>query len=328
MKAIVRADYGPPEVLRLSEIERPTPGPDEVLVGVRAASVNPIDWHFMRGIPFAVRLQSGLRRPRDRRLGYDVAGRVEAAGRNVTRFKAGDEVFGSCKGAFAEFACAPESALASKPPNLTFEEAAAVPVAGLSALQALRDKGGIRPGQRVLINGASGGVGTFAVQLAKGFGAQVTGVCSSRNVDMVRAIGADHVVDYTQEDFTRAGLRYDLILDTVGNHSLSDRRRALTQAGALVMVGGSETGRWLGPLAGMLKAVALSPFVSQRLLPFMARLNRDDLVALQELVGAGRVVPVIDRTYPLGEVPQAIRHLEGGHARGKIVITMAGPGRG
>ncbi len=326
MRAIVRAEYGPPEVLRVIEMERPTPGPDEVLIRIRAASVNPLDWHYMRGIPYAVRLQSGIRRPKDSRLGHDVAGQVEAAGRNVTRFKAGDEVFGTCRGAFAEFACASENSLVVKPQNVTFEQAAAVPVAALSALQALRDKGGIRPGQKVLVNGASGGVGTFAVQLAKGFGAEVTGVCSSRNVDMVRSIGADHAVDYSREDFTRAGLRYDLILDTVGNHSLSDRRRALTKTGTLVLVGGSETGRWLGPLAGMLKAAAQARFVSQKLLPFMARLNRDDLMALHELVGAGKIVPVIDCIYPLSDVPQAIRHLEGGHARGKIVITVAGPG--
>lgn len=328
MRAIVREDYGPPEVLRFAEIERPSPGPNEVLIRIRAASANPLDWHFMRGIPYAVRLLSGFRRPKDRRLGHDVAGLVEAAGRNATRFKAGDEVFGTCKGAFAEFACASENSLASKPPNVTFEQAAAVPVAALSALQALRDKGRVQPGQKVLINGASGGVGTFAVQLAKGFGAEVTGVCSSRNVDLVRSIGADHTVDYTQEDFTRAGLRYDLIVDTVGNHSLSDRRRALTRTGALVLVGGSETGRWLGPLAGMLKAAAQARFVSQRLVPFMARLNRDDLTELNVLVGNGKVVPVIDGIYPLSEVPQAIRHLEDGHARGKIVITVAGPGGG
>lgn len=328
MRAIVREAYGPPEVLRLCEIEMPAPGPDEVLIRIRAASVNPLDWHYMRGVPYAVRLQSGWRRPKDRRLGFDAAGRVEAVGRNVARFKAGDEVFGACKGAFAEFACTPEKTLVSKPPNVTFEQAAAVPVAALSALQALRDKGGIRPGQKVLINGASGGVGTFAVQLAKVFGAEVTGVCSSRNVDMIRSIGADHAVDYTREDFTRAGLRYDLIVDTVGNRSLSDRRRALTQAGVLVLVGGSETGRWLGPLTGVLKAAALSRFVRQKLRPFMARLNTDDLMALQALAADGKIVPVIDRTYPLSDVPQAIRHLEGGHARGKIVITVAGSGGG
>ncbi len=326
MKAIVYAEYGPPEVLSLSEIERPAPGPGEVLIRIRAASVNPIDWHFMRGIPYAMRLQSGLRRPKSGRLGYDMAGTVEAAGQGAARFNAGDGVFGSCRGAFAEYACASENTVVHKPANVTFEQAAAVPVAALSALQALRDKGRIRPGLKVLINGASGGVGTFAVQLARVYGAEVTGVCSSRNVDMVRSIGADRVVDYTREDFTRAGLRYDLILDTVGNHSLSDRRRALTADGILVLVGGSETGRLLGPMAGMLKAVALSPLVKQKLLPFLARVNRDDLLALKELLGAGRVTPVIDRAYPLGDVPQAIRHLEGGHARGKIVITIPGHG--
>jgi len=320
MRAIVRSRYGPPEVLGVAQVDRPEPGPGEVLIRVHAASVNPLDWHFMRGIPYAMRLMSGLRRPRDGRLGRDVAGQVEAVGRDAARFRAGDEVFGSCAGAFAEFACASEKTLVPKPSNVTFEQAAAVPVAALSALQALRDRGGIRQGQRVLINGASGGVGTFAVQLAKGFGAEVTGVCGPRNVDMVRAIGADHVVDYTREDFTRSARRYDLILDTVGNHSLSEHRRALTEKGVLVLVGGSGTGRLLGPLAGVPKAVALSRFVGQRLLPFMARLNRDDLTALGRLAGAGKIVPVI---YPLAEVPQAIRHLEGGHARGKIVIAMA-----
>ena len=322
MRAIVYSEYGPPEVLHLSELAKPTPKDDEVLIRIRAASVNPIDWHFMRGTPYAMRLASGLRRPKVTRLGIDVAGRVEAAGKNVARFQAGDDVFGTCKGAFAEFACASENALVLKPENVTFEQAAAVPVAALSALQGLRDKGQIRPGQKVLINGASGGVGTFAVQLANVFGAEVTGVCSSRNAGLVRSIGANHVVDYTQEDFTKTGRRYDLILDTIGNHSLSDCRRALAPKGTFVLVGSSEGGRWLGPVKGMLKVAALSRFVSQRLLPFFARLNKDDLIAIQELLGAGKVTPVIDRSYSLSDVPQAIRYLEEGHARGKVVITV------
>jgi NADPH:quinone reductase-like Zn-dependent oxidoreductase len=323
MKAIVYAEYGPPEVLSLSDVERPEPGPGQVLIRIRAASVNPLDWHFMRGIPYAMRLQSGLRAPKVGRLGYDMAGTVEAVGPGATRFQPGDEVFGACRAAFAEYACTSETAVVSKPANVSFEQAATAPVAGLTALQALRDKGRIRPGQRVLINGASGGVGTFAVQLAKGCGAEVTGVCSSRNAELIRSIGADHAVDYAQEDFTKAGQRYDLIIDTVGNHSLTDRRRALTADGILVLVGGSEKGLLFGPLAGMLKAVALSLFVSQRFLPFLTRMNRDDLAALGELLGTGKVTPVIDRTYPLADVPKAIRLLEGGHARGKIVIAVA-----
>jgi NADPH:quinone reductase-like Zn-dependent oxidoreductase len=274
-----------------------------------------------------MRVRSGFLRPKAKGLGVDVAGTIEAVGRNVTRLQSGDEVFGTCKGAFAEFACASEDSLVLTPANVTFEQVAAVPVAALSALQGLRDKGRIQPGQRVLINGASGGVGTFAVQIAKAFGAEVTGVCSSRNVGMVRSIGADHVVDYTQEDFTRSGRQYDLILDTVGNHSLSDRRRSLTASGILVLVGGSEAGRLLGPLKGALKAAALSRFVSQKLLLFLAHLSQADLKVLREFLVAGKVTPVIDRIFPLADVPQAIRYLETGHARGKIVITIDGRGK-
>ena len=322
MRAIVYTEYGPPDVLQFTEVTTPTPKDDEVLIRIRAASVNPLDWHFMRGTPYAVRIMAGLRQPKVPRLGVDVAGQVEVVGKNVTQFQPGDEVFGTCKGAFAEYGCAYERALVLKPANVTFEQAAAVPVAAISALQGLRDKGRMQRGQKVLINGAAGGVGTFAVQIAKVFGADVTGVCSTRNVDMVRSIGAHHVIDYTLEDFTKSGQRYDLIVDAVGNHSLSDCRRALTAEGTLVLVGGPNNGRWLGPLTGMLKAVVLSWFVSQKLLPFLAHLGKDDLMVMRELLETGKVAPVIDRSYPLRDVPEAIRYLEEGHARGKVVITM------
>jgi NADPH:quinone reductase-like Zn-dependent oxidoreductase len=322
MKAIVYTEYGPPEVLQFTEVATPTPKDDEVLIRIRAASVNPLDWHFMRGSPYLMRIASGLRKPKETRLGVDVAGQVEAVGKNVTQFRSGDEVFGVCRGAFAEYGCAPEDKLVLKPAKVKFEQAAAVPVAAITALQGLRDKGQIQRGQKVLINGAAGGVGTFAVQLAKVFGADVTGVCSTRNVDMVRSIGAHHIMDYTQEDFTKNGQRYDLIFDTVGNHSLTDCRRALTTKGTLVLVGGPNKGRWLGPLTGLLKAVVLSRFVSQKLRPVLAHLGKDDLIVMRELLEAGKVTPVIDRSYPLGDAPEAIRYLEAGHARGKVVITM------
>jgi len=276
----------------------------------------------MRGTPYLVRIMAGLRKPKVTRLGVDVAGQVEAVGKNVTRIRAGDEVFGWCKGAFAEYVCASEGALVPKPANVTFEVAAAVPVAALSALQGLRDKGQIQRGQKVLINGAAGGVGTFAVQIAKVFGAEVTGVCSTRNLDMVRSIGAHHVVDYTQEDFTKKAQRYDLIFDSAGNHSLSDCRRVLTTEGTLVLVGGPDNGNWLGPLTGVLDAVVLSWFVSQKLLPFLAHMSKADLIVLREFLESGKVVPVIDRSYPLRDVPKAIRYLEEGHARGKVIIRM------
>ncbi|MGD0578301.1 MAG: NAD(P)-dependent alcohol dehydrogenase [Bryobacteraceae bacterium] len=321
MKAIVYTEYGPPDVLQFTEVAKPIPKDDEVLIQIHAASVNPLDWHFMRGRPYFVRILAGPRKPKVTRLGVDLSGQVEAVGRNVTQFKPGDEVFGACRGAFAEYVCASDRALVVKPDNVTFEQAAAVPTAALTALQGLRDKGQIQPGQKVLINGAAGGVGTFAVQIAKSFGADVTGVCSTRNVDMVRSIGAGQVVDYTREDFTQSGQQYDLILDMIGNHSLSDCRRALTPKGTLVLVGGPDNGRWLGPFTGMLKAVVLTRFGSQKLLPFLAHLSKEDLIILQELLAAGKVTPVIDRSYPLSEVPEAIRYLEEGHAQGKIVIT-------
>jgi NADPH:quinone reductase-like Zn-dependent oxidoreductase len=318
VKAIVYHRYGSPDVLECEEIEKPTPADDEVLIKVRAASVNPLDRHLMRGRPYVLRIVFGLRRPP--RPGRDVAGQVEAVGKNVTKFRPGDDVFGACRGAFAEYACAPERALVIKPTSVTFEQAASAPVAGLTALQGLRDRGRIQPGQRVLINGAAGGVGTFAVQIARWLGADVTGVCSTRNVDMVRSIGADRVIDYTREDFTRGGQLYDLIFDCVGNHSPSACRRALKPAGICVMVGGPTRLRIV--LAHALEALVLSRLGSRRLVPFLARIRREDLTILGDLMEAGTVKPVIDRRYRLTEVPQAIRYLEDGHVRGKLVINL------
>jgi NADPH:quinone reductase-like Zn-dependent oxidoreductase len=322
MKAIVYCEYGSPDVLKCAEIAKPSPGDDEVLIRVRAASVNPYDYHFMRGTPYLVRIAAGLRKPKDQRLGADVAGQVEAVGRNVTQFKPGDEVFGLCKGAFAQHACTPESKLGMKPENVTFEQAAAVPIAAFTALQGLRDKGHIRPGHKVLINGAAGGVGTFAVQIAKSFGADVTGVCSTRNVDMVRSIGADRAIDYTRKDFTNGTQRYDLILDCIGNHSLSAFRRALNPEGTYIIVGGPAERWMICFLARLIKALVLSRFVSQKLVMVGAKSSKEDLAVLHDLMKVGNVTPVIDRRYSLGEVPDAIRYLEEGHARGKVVITL------
>ena len=321
MKAAVYSRYGPPDVVQISDVDKPVPNDDEVLIKVRAASVNPADWHFIRGMPYPVRIMSGLRKPKIR-PGMDVAGQVEAVGRNVTQFRLGDEVFGSCSGALAEYASTSESALGLKPDNATFEQAASVPLAGYTALQGLRDKGHIQPGQRVLINGAAGGVGTFAVQIAKWFGADVTGVCSTRNVEMVRSIGADRVIDYTREDFTKNTQRYDLILDCVGNHSLAECRRVLGPKGTYIIVAG-PTGRWMiGLLARMLKALVLSRFGSQKLVPLPARRSQADLITLRELIKDGKLKPVIDRCYRLSEAAEAIRYLEQGHARGKVVVTL------
>ena len=320
MKAIVYHHYGSPDVLQCEEIEKPTAGDDEVLIKVRAASVNPLDWKIMKGRPYVMRMMFGLRKPKNTRPGVDVAGQVEAVGRNVTQFKPGDEVFGSCRGAFAEYACASELKLAMKPDKVTFEQAASVPVAALTALQGVRDKGHIQPGQKVLINGAAGGVGTFAVQIAKSFGADVTGVCSTRNVEMVRSIGADRVIDYTQEDFTKSGQRYDLIFDSVGNHSFSACRRVLNPNGICVFAGGPNELRTI--LTRALKALVLSWFVSQNLGMFLARINKHDLTIMRELMQAGKVTPVIDKRYRLSEVPEALRYLAEGHARGKVVITL------
>jgi NADPH:quinone reductase-like Zn-dependent oxidoreductase len=322
MKAIVQHTYGPPEVLELRDIDKPVVKDNEVLIRVHAAAVNAADWHLMRGLPLIGRMAFGLRKPKIKVRGRDVSGTVEAIGKNVTQFQPGDEVYAEVDtGSFADYTCVSEEVLGLKPANLTFEQAAAVPVSATTALQGLRDQGRIQAGQKVLINGASGGVGTFAVQIAKSFGAEVTGVCSARKADLVRSIGADHVVDYTQGDFTKSGQRYDLILDLVGNHSLSDCRRALTPNGTLVLSSGNG-GRWLGPMGRIIKAVVLSPFVSQRLGTFVSKGSKENLAALKELTESGKLMPAIDRTYPLSEAPDAIRYLEGGHARGKVVITI------
>jgi NADPH:quinone reductase-like Zn-dependent oxidoreductase len=321
MKAISYHRYGSPDVLTLEDVDKPVIDADGVLVRVAAASVNPLDWHFMRGTPYFVRMMSGLRKPKNTRAGVDVAGRVEQVDANVTQFRPGDEVFGGCNGALAEYVSGAEKNFITKPTSLDFEQAAAIPIAGCTALQALRDVGQLKSGQSVLINGASGGVGTFAVQIAKALGADVTGVCSTRNVEMVRSIGADRVVDYMVEDFTRDGHRYDLIVDAVGNRSLSDLRRATTPGGIVVLTGGGG-GRLLGPMAKSLRAMVLGRFVSQRMLMFFAKLNNPDLLAIAELVEAGKVKPVIDRTFPLAQAPEAIRYLETGHARGKVVVKV------
>ena len=322
MKAVTYRCYGPTDVLEFTAIEKPSPVDNEVLIKVAAASVNPLDWHFMRGEPYLMRLMSGLGAPEATGIGVDFAGTVAAVGSDVTRFKPGDEVFGGADGAFAEYVTIGESgALALKPANVSFEQAASVPIAALTALQALRDTGKLQPGQKVLINGASGGVGTFAVQIAKSLGAEVTGVCSTRNVDMVRSLGADYVLDYTKEDYTEIGKQYDLIVDMVSNHSLSENRRALTPEGTLVIVGGGK-GNWLGPMMGPIKALLYSPFVGQNFIMILAKLRSDDLVILADLMQKGEVTPVIDRRYQLSEVPAALQYSEQGHARGKIIINM------
>jgi NADPH:quinone reductase-like Zn-dependent oxidoreductase len=323
MKAVVQDTYGSTDVLELCDIDKPEIADDEVLVRVHAAGVDRGVWHLMTGLPYPIRLAGyGLRAPKTPVPGMDVAGVVEAVGKDVTRFQSGDEVFGIGKGAFAEYARAPEDKLAPKPANLTFDQAAVVAISGLPALQALRDKGRVEPGQKVLIIGASGGVGTYVVQLAKAFGGEVTGVCSTTKVDLVRSLGADHVIDYTREDFAAGEQRYDLILDIGGNASLSRLRRVLAPKGTLVIVGGEAGGRWLGGLDRQLRALLLSRFVGQKLTTFISKENHQDLLVLKELIEAGKVTPVIDRTYPLAEVPQAIRYLEQGHARGKVVITV------
>ena len=325
MKAIVHCDYGVAN-LKLEEIEKPTPADDQILVRVRAASVNPYDWHFVEGTPKIIRLMGiGLRKPKEIRLGVDFAGTVETVGKNVTQFKPGDEVFGGREGAFAEYVCRRAvGSVASKPASITFEQAASLNIAGITALQAVRDRGKIQSGQKVLINGASGGVGTFAVQIAKSFGADVTGVCSTRNVDLVRSLGADHVIDYTKEDFTKSAERYDVILDNVPNHSLSEVRRVLTPKGKYVLIGGggaNEQG-FIGPFARIIKTKVQSLFASQEMGMMMADSNQKDLSLLAEMVESGKMKPVIDRTYKLAEVPEAIGYLEQGHARGKVVIVV------
>ena len=322
MKAMVQDTYGSAEVLELRDIDKPEIGDDQVLVRVRAAGVNPADWAIMSGLPYIARPVYGLRKPKNAVRGTDVAGQVEAVGHSVTRLRPGDEVFGWCIGAYAEYASASEDALALKPANLTFEQAASVPMAGLVAFQALRDHGNVQAGQSVLINGASGGIGTFAVQIAKSLGAQVTGVCSTRNVDMVRSIGADHVIDYTVEDFTRSGQRYDFILDNVANHSLSDLRRAVTPTGVLVPNGGGFDNRWFASGGRVIRANVLKRSMDHRLRPFLLSPKLEDLVVIKELIEADKVTPVMDRTYQLTETPQAMAHVGEGHARGKVAITV------
>ncbi len=323
MKAIVRERYGSPDVLELKDIEKPLVDDDSVLVRVRAASINAYDWHMMRGSPYLVRMMAGLRKPKSSAMGVDVAGQVEAVGKNVTQFRPGDEVFGSRSGSLAEYVRGTsQSFLVPKPAGLTFEQAAAVPMAATTALQGLRDKGQITPGQRVLINGASGGVGTFAVQIAKALGAHVTAVCSTRNVEQARSLGADEVIDYTKDDFTRNGRRYDLILDVAASGSLSSRRRVLEPNGILVGVGAADGGRMTSILAGLLETAVLSRFGNQKMPFFLAKNSKDDLLVLTKLIEAGKVRPVIDRTYPLNRTAEAIRYLETGHARAKVVITV------
>jgi len=324
MKAIIQDEYGEAEdVLRLEEIDRPEVGDGEVLLRVHAAGVDRGVWHLMAGLPYPVRLAGyGVRAPKTRVRGREVAGRVEAVGENVTTLRVGDEVFGVGEGCFAEYACARADKLSPKPHNLTVEQAAACSVSALTALQGVRDRGQVKPGQKVLVIGASGGVGTFAVQIAKAFGAEVTGVCSTAKVDMVRSIGADHVIDYTWGDMSGGGQRYDVILDIGGNRSLTHLRRVLTPRGTLVIVGAETGGRWLGGTDRQLRALMLSPFVGQKLGSFISSENAADLIVLTELIESGKVTPVIDRTYPLNETPAAIQYLVEGHARGKVVITV------
>jgi NADPH:quinone reductase-like Zn-dependent oxidoreductase len=323
MLAITQKTYGSTDVLEYGDIDKPTPADGEVLVRVKAAGVDRGVWHLMAGLPYPIRLAGyGVRAPKNPVLGMDVAGVVEAIGKNVTRFRPGDEVFGVGRGTFAEYARVPEHKLAPKPANLTFEQAAVVPISGMTALQGVRDHGRIQPGHKVLITGASGGVGTYAVQLAKAFGAEVTAVCSTTKLDLVLSLGADHVIDYTREDFAAGGQRYDVILDIAGNASLSRLRRALTPKGTLVIMGGETDGRWLGGSNRQLWALALSPFVSQRLGTFVNSESHELLLALTPMLESGKITPVIDRRYPLDEAPKAIQYLIEGHARGKLVITL------
>jgi NADPH:quinone reductase-like Zn-dependent oxidoreductase len=324
MKAIVQERFGPPDVLRLDDVDRPEIGPNDVLVRVHAAALNPYDWHMLRGDPYIARLMGGvgLTRPKSRIAGIDAAGVVEAVGSSVRDLRPGDEVYGLCPGAFAEYARGPASKLAPKPAGLSFEQAAAIPMAGSTALRAIRDVGAVRSGQRVLINGAGGGVGHFAVQIAAGLGAEVTGVSSSGNLGLVRSLGADHVVDYTSDDFTETTDRYDLVLDNVGNQPLGRVRRVLTPTGTLALNAGGSPGHVFGAVGGFVKAAALNSFVKQRLRPVPTRESRDDLLALTALVEGGKLAPVVDRTYPLAEVADGLRHVERGHARGKAVVTV------
>jgi NADPH:quinone reductase-like Zn-dependent oxidoreductase len=322
VKAIIRDAYGSVDALRLADIDQPVAGEVDVLVHVHAAGVDQGVWHLMTGTPYAMRLAGfGIRAPKNALLGYDVAGRIEAVGAQVTEFRPGQEVFGTCRGSFAEYAVARADRLLPKPGNVTFEQAAVVPISGFAALQAVREQGGVRSGQRVLIIGAGGGVGTFAVQIAKADGAEVTGVCSASKAELVRSIGADHVIDYTREDFVDGRNRYDVILDIAGNRSLSELRRALTPRGTLVIVGGEDAGKWLG-IRRQLRAAALSPFVRQKLGFFISKERPEDLEELRKLLEAGTIRPVVDKTFPLEEVPAAIQYLRDGRARGKIVVVI------
>jgi NADPH:quinone reductase-like Zn-dependent oxidoreductase len=322
MKAMVYEKYGSPEVLELRQIDPPPLTDDGVLVRVRAASVNPFDWHMLTGTPYLARLQAGVRKPKSRVLGVDFAGTVEAVGKDVTAFHPGDDVYGGKGGAFGEYVCVRKS-VARKPANLSYEDAAAVPMAAITALQALRDKGRVQAGQNVLVNGASGGVGTFAVQLAKSFGAEVTGVCSTRNVDTVRSLGADHVIDYTREDFTRSGDSYDVMIDIAGNHSWSECKRVLGENATMIVVGGRKTNRWIGPMGDAVKRrLASLPGNRTVVAPFLAQLNKEDLDVLRELLETGKVKPVIESRYELREVPEALRYVGAGHAKGKVVISV------
>ncbi|MGW0846607.1 NAD(P)-dependent alcohol dehydrogenase [Streptomyces sp. NPDC002787] len=328
MKAIVQERFGPPDILRLTDTDRPEVGADQVLVRVRAAALNPYDWHMMRGDPYVARLTGavGLTRPKSRVAGIDAAGQVEAVGSDVTGLQPGDAVLGFCRGSFAEYACTTADLLVPKPANLTFEQAAAVPVGAVTALRGIRTVGRVRAGQRVLVNGAGGGVGTFAVQIAAALDAEVTGVCSGRNVDLVRSLGAAHVIDYTREDFTEGRPRYDLILDNVGNHPLSRLRQVLTPTGTLLANGGGSPGHLFGAMGSMLRLSAVDAFVRQRLRPILpsppAGPIHEDLLAVTALIEAGKLMPVVDRTYPLADTAEGVRHVEHGHARGKAVIVM------
>ena len=323
MKAIVHRCYGSPDVIRIEDLPRPAPADNEILVKVQAASVNPLDWHYLEGTPYMLRIEAGFGKPDDPRLGVDFSGTVEAVGKNISRFKPGDEVFGGKFGALAQYIVVREArAVALKPASVTHEQAAAVAIAGITALQALRDKGHIHAGQNVLVNGASGGVGTFAVQIAKSFGANVTGICSTHNVELVRSIGADQVIDYTREDFTHGAQRYDLIVDNVGTHSLLEYKRVMSPGGIVVIIGSATIGNWFGWLWTPFQAWALSPFTSQKFTTIFAELNKDDLGALAELMQSGKLTPVIDRTYKLSDSAEALRYLERGHARGKVVVAM------
>lgn len=323
MNAITRRCYGSPDVLKFERVAKPTPGDDEVLVRVRAASINPLEWHFMTGTPYLLRAMGGLGTPTDPRIGVDFSGTVEAIGEHVTRFEPGDDVFGAAWGTFAEYVLVPEThAMAHKPTNVSFDQAASVGIAGTTALQALRDAGELKRGESVLINGASGGVGTFAVQIAKAFGAEVTGVCSTRNLELIRSIGADHAIDYTREDFAKGEARYDLIIDNVGNRDLLDLTNVLKPNGRVVLVGAPKGGKWIGPFWGAIKAQIIQPFVDDEFVRLLSTTDQKDMKLLGELMSAGKIAPVIDRRYTLREVPKAMRYLETWHARGKVVITV------